>query len=194
MGCHAIGGQSKRQHPIKLCITGVSTPQRKAKLLAKNVQIAVSNPRTKGVMNNHLTFSFASQLAQMLEPGLPSPQKRQGDQSGGRLYGEGAGLTRLLGLCGAPPCCTALLGGAAQHGLAVPPGVCGLASTSRLRESWRHVGQGESPARPPRGQSFGAIGLHADRQAPATTERVLRTRGWEKDLAQGAVPLAGFLI
>ena len=26
------------------------------------------------------------------------------------------------------------------------------------------------------------------------SERVLRTRGWEKDLAQGAVPLAGFLI
>ena len=29
---------------------------------------------------------------------------------------------------------------------------------------------------------------------PACAERVLRTRGWEKDLAQGAGPLAGFLI
>jgi len=77
VGCHAIGRQSKRQHPIKLCITGVSTPQRKAKRLAKNVQIALSNPRTKGVMNNHLAFSIASQLAQMLQPGLPSAQKRQ---------------------------------------------------------------------------------------------------------------------
>ena len=45
-----------------------------------------------------------------------------------------------------------------------------------------------------RGLDFVSIGRHADREAPATTERVLRTRGWEKDLAQGAVPLAGFLI
>ena len=58
----------------------------------------------------------------------------------------------------------------------------------------RHVGKGESPARPPRGLDLVSIGRHADREAPATTERVLRTRGWEKDLAQGAVPLAGFLI
>ena len=58
----------------------------------------------------------------------------------------------------------------------------------------RHVGQGESPSRLPRGLDFVSIGRHADREAPATTERVLRTRGWEKDLAQGAVPLAGFLI
>ena len=58
----------------------------------------------------------------------------------------------------------------------------------------RHVGQDESSARPPRGLDFVSIGRHADREAPATTERVLRTRGWEKDLAQGAVPLAGFLI
>ena len=45
-----------------------------------------------------------------------------------------------------------------------------------------------------RGLDFVSIGRHADREAPATTERVFRTRGWEKDLAQGAVPLAGFLI
>ena len=78
VSCHPIGCQGKGQHPIKACIAGISAPQRKANHLAKNVQIAVSNTRSKGVMNNHLGSSIASQLAQMLQPGAPSTQKRQG--------------------------------------------------------------------------------------------------------------------
>ena len=37
----------------------------------------MARPRTKGVMNNHLAFSIASQLAQMLQPELPRTQKWQ---------------------------------------------------------------------------------------------------------------------
>ena len=59
---------------------------------------------------------------------------------------------------------------------------------------WWHIGQGEPPARAPRGLSIVAIQLHVDREAPATTECVLRTRVEGQDLAQGSVPLAGFLI
>ena len=62
------------------------------------------------------------------------------------------------------------------------------------RISWWHIGQGEPPARAPRGLSIVAIQLHVDREAPATTECVLRTRVEGQDLAQGSVPLAGFLI